>query len=104
MPSDALDHPHTQDIKLIKVLAALADPVRLEIVRTIAAAKQPLACNAILSKVPKSTASHHWKVLREAGVIRQTRHGTSKLNIVRVHDLEETFPGLMASILSAIEE
>ena len=102
MPDD-LDHPYAEEFVLTHVLTALSDPVRLEIVRTIARAEQPLPCNVVLSTVPKSTASHHWKVLREAGVVRQTRHGTSKLNVVRAHELNERFPGLLDAILGALE-
>lgn len=94
-----LSHPTLDEVTLGQLLAALADPVRLEIVRTIDAASEPLACNVVLASVPKSTASHHWKVLREAGLVHQQRLGTSKLNTVRREELDARFPGLLDAIL-----
>jgi DNA-binding transcriptional ArsR family regulator len=51
--------------------------------------------------VTKSTCTHHFKVLREAGVIRQRQDGTARLNTLRSEDLEARFPGLLATILDA---
>jgi DNA-binding transcriptional ArsR family regulator len=51
--------------------------------------------------VTKSTATHHFKVLREAGVIQQRRQGTARLNTLRAEDLEARFPGLLGSVLAA---
>ena len=51
--------------------------------------------------VTKSTCTHHFKVLREAGVIRQRRSGTARLNTLRSEDLEARFPGLLDAILAA---
>lgn len=87
-------------MQLHQVLYALSDPVRLEIVRL--AAKHPqLPCNRFLTEIPKSSLSHHWRVLREAGVIRQEGQGTSKLNSLRSSELESRFPGLLTAVLSA---
>jgi DNA-binding transcriptional ArsR family regulator len=49
--------------------------------------------------VTKSTCTHHFKVLREAGIIRQRQEGTSRLNTLRRDDLEARFPGLLPTIL-----
>jgi DNA-binding transcriptional ArsR family regulator len=51
--------------------------------------------------VTKSTCTHHFKVLREAGVIRQRQQGTARLNTLRVDDLEARFPGVLETILRA---
>ncbi|MEM8876193.1 MAG: helix-turn-helix domain-containing protein [Planctomycetota bacterium] len=95
----ALEHPELADVSIEQVLAALADPVRLEIVRMLATADEPLACGTVTDNIPKSTASHHWKVLRKAGVIRQTSSGTSRLNALRRRELNATFPGLLNAVL-----
>lgn len=81
-----------------EVLHALADPVRLEIVR-LAAAHPRLPCNRFFDEIPKSTMSHHWRVLREAGVIRQEGHGAARLNSLRREELDHRFPGLLEAIL-----
>ena len=59
------------------------------------------ACRALDVAVTKSTATHHFKVLREAGIIQQRQQGTARLNSLRDADLEARFPGLLASILAA---
>jgi DNA-binding transcriptional ArsR family regulator len=51
--------------------------------------------------VTKSTCTHHFKVLREAGVIQQRQEGTSRLNTLRRDDLEARFPGLLETVLAA---
>jgi DNA-binding transcriptional ArsR family regulator len=69
-------------------------------VRDLAAAGE-CACRALHVTVTKSTATHHFKVLREAGLIQQRQQGTARLNSLRDEDLEARFPGLLASILAA---
>jgi DNA-binding transcriptional ArsR family regulator len=69
--------PARADIELVEVLQALADPVRLQIVRELAAADGPIACHEFAIPVAKSTGSHHLKVLREAGVVVSERQGTN---------------------------
>ena len=58
-------------------------------------------CGALETSVSKSTLSHHLKVLREAGVIRQRQEGTARRNTLRSEDLEARFPGLLDTVLSA---
>jgi DNA-binding transcriptional ArsR family regulator len=84
-----------------EVLAALSDPVRLQIVRTLAEADEGLACRAFGLPVTKSTASHHFKVLREAGIIEQEMRGRTRHNTLRRDDLERRYPGLLALVLRA---
>lgn len=70
-----LEHPATGELSLDAVLAALADPVRRTIVAQLAAGHEDQACLAFDLPVSKSTSTHHFRVLREAGVIRQRRPG-----------------------------
>jgi DNA-binding transcriptional ArsR family regulator len=58
-------------------------------------------CGSFDLPVTKSTCTHHFKVLREAGVIRQRLDGTTRLNSLRREDLEQRFPGLLDSVLRA---
>jgi DNA-binding transcriptional ArsR family regulator len=93
-----ITHPDLADIDLPTVLYALADPVRLAIVR-LAARSPELPCNRFFEAVPKSTMSHHWRVLRDAGLIRQTGSGTAKLNALRRAEVDARFPGLLAAVI-----
>ena len=83
------------------VLSALADPVRLTIVRQLADGHDDQACIAFELPVSKSTSTHHFRVLREAGVISQHYRGTAILNGLRSDALNERFPGLLDAILAA---
>ena len=95
-------HPARKDLQLPAVLHALSDPHRLEIVCMLAADPRPRACGTFGLKVTKSTATHHFRVLREAGVIEQRREGTTKLTSLRREDLEERFPGLLDAVLEPV--
>lgn len=96
-----LYHPDLKDISLAGVLYALGDPVRLEIVRRLSE-KGELTCAALDCDVPKSTMSHHLRVLRESGVLYCRKEGTQHINSLRRADLETLFPGLIEVILQSI--
>ena len=94
-------HPEREQITLAGVLYALGDPVRLEIVRRLAEqGEQP--CRDCGGAIAKSTLSHHFKILRESGVIQSQKVGTQHLNSLRQDDLDACFPGLLETILSAL--
>ena len=95
-----LFHPGRKDLSLDSVLAALGDPTRLEIVSRIAELGET-TCGRLGVDIPKSTVSHHFKVLREAGVVRVRQEGTQRHLTLRQDDLETRFPGLLASVVSA---
>ena len=95
-----LPEPSVNAIQLESVLQALGDPVRLQIVRQLHECPFK-ACGSFGLPVGKSTASHHFKVLREAGVIRQRVEGRERLSELRSQDLDQRFPGLLASVLAA---
>jgi DNA-binding transcriptional ArsR family regulator len=99
-----LPEPAVGEIRLVAVLSALADPIRLRIVRELAAGHEQMACIAFSLPVSKSTSTHHFRVLREAGVIRQHRVGTSRMSTLRGHDLAQRFPGLLDSVLTATQD
>ena len=97
-----LPHPATEDIQLTEVLRALSDPVRMEIVIRLAL-RGEMTCTSAGDDlgVHKSTASHHYRALREAGVIMSKQEGRLKYISLRRADLDARFPGLLDSILSA---
>jgi DNA-binding transcriptional ArsR family regulator len=98
----ALHHPDVTDIDLLAVLHALSDETRMALVRRLAM-EDERACGTFAVDVGPSTLSHHFKVLREAGVIRQRHEGTRRLTSLRVEDLHRRFPGLLDAVLDAAD-
>jgi DNA-binding transcriptional ArsR family regulator len=96
-----LQHPPATELQLTQVLHALSDPVRLSIVRALAQDGE-CHCGAFDLPVTKSTGTHHFRVLRESGVIEQVADGTARINRLRRADLDARFPGLLDSVLSAV--
>ena len=96
-----LPEPAPESMRLESVLSALGDPVRLQIVKQLHESGAPKACGSFGLPVGKSTASHHFKVLREAGVLRQRVLGRERHSELRSADLEKRFPGLLGSVLGA---
>lgn len=86
---------------LQSVLSALADPVRLEMVRRLAGAAEPLACTALYETVTKATASHHFKILREAGLVERIAEGQCARYDLRSGAVDAAYPGLLPSVLAA---
>jgi DNA-binding transcriptional ArsR family regulator len=99
----ALPHPERDEIRLETVLHALADPMRLRIFHELSSGEGELSCSQFDLPVTKSTTTHHFRVLRESGVIRQVYRGTAKMNALRRDDLDDLFPGLLDRLLVATE-
>ena len=97
---ESLHHPEREEIELAAVLHALSDPMRLLIVAELAEDGGERSCNSFDLPIVKSTCTHHFKVLREAGVIRQRVVGTKRVSLLRSQDLEARFPGLLAAVLA----
>jgi DNA-binding transcriptional ArsR family regulator len=93
--------PAREELDLAAVLHALSDPVRLGIVLDLRASGDERRCGSFDVAVTKSTLTHHFRVLREAGVISQRQDGTARLNKLRSEDLESRFPGLLDAVLRA---
>jgi DNA-binding transcriptional ArsR family regulator len=96
-----LYHPPREDLELASVLHALSDPQRLRIVQVLAEDPEPRRCGTFDLDVTKSTMTHHFRILREAGIIEQSCEGTAKLNSLRREDLEARFPGLLDAVLQS---
>jgi len=96
-----IHHPERSELELPAVLHALSDPHRLEIVRRLDEDSEPRACGTFGFDISKSTMTHHFRTLREAGVIRQERKGTTKMTELRRADLDARFPGLLDAVLSS---
>ena len=98
----SLYQPESAEIALADVLYALSDPVRLQIVREIAAHGEK-TCSRLGVAMPKSSVSYHFKVLREAGVTHTRVEGTQRFISLRQDDLNRRFPGLLDAVLCATE-
>ncbi|RQW96601.1 ArsR/SmtB family transcription factor [Micromonospora inaquosa] len=94
--------PAIETVTIDVVLSALADPVRLTLVRALDTAGDWTCGSDILKEagvtIGKSTVSHHIKVLRDAGLIRTRVDGIRRLVTLRYDDLEQRFPGLLAML------
>jgi len=102
-----LVHPALDDITVEGMLHALSDPIRVEIFASIANSGCSTNCSSFLTvgekAVPKSTLSQHFKVLRDAGLIRSERLGVEMQNTSRCAEIETRFPGLLPAIVAALK-
>jgi DNA-binding transcriptional ArsR family regulator len=96
-------HPGAEDFTLARLFHALSDPVRLEIVRRLATVDEA-TCGDLDGGRPKSSVSHHFRILREAGLVRTRVAGTVHQNSLRRAELDARFPGLMAAVIRQIAE
>jgi DNA-binding transcriptional ArsR family regulator len=98
-------HPSIKDVTVEGILHALSDPVRVAIYAEIVGADCSQTCSTFLKvskkPIPKSTLSQHFKVLREAGLIRGERRGVEMLNTPRCPEIASRFPGLIPAIINA---
>ncbi|MEV7780207.1 helix-turn-helix domain-containing protein [Kitasatospora sp. NPDC088351] len=95
-------HPERDQIRIESVLSALGSPVRLAVVRVLDAGGEH-NCGSVLNVLgvtAKSTMTHHWRVLRDSGVIRQEPSGRENLLSLRRTDLDARYPGLLDAILA----
>lgn len=96
----ALNERYPGALSLEAVLQALSDPVRLGIVVQLDRQGES-TCAALDGGRPKSTMSHHFRVLREAGLVQTRIQGVTHLNTLCRESLEAAFPGLLSVILAA---
>ena len=89
-----------EELDLAAILHALSDPMRLRIVAELAV-EDERTCNSFDLPIVKSTATHHFRELRECGVIYQRTVGTTRINCLRRDELDSQFPGLLDAVLQA---
>ena len=94
------NEPRKADLQLTAILHALSDETRLQIVQALAETED-IACSYFDIHMPKSSLSHHFRILRASGVITTRKEGTSRINRLRRDDLEERFPGVLKSVLAS---
>jgi DNA-binding transcriptional ArsR family regulator len=100
--SDSLVPAGSGALDLATILHALSDPIRLLIVAKLADGQEH-TCGSFGLPIAKSTSSHHFRVLREAGIVQQRIDGKCRLNRLRAEQLEQRFPGLLDAVLRANE-
>ncbi len=102
-----LVHPSSDDLRPEAILHALSDPERASIFAEIAGAECVQRCSVLASAgdrvIPKSSLSQHFKVLRDAGLIRSERQGVEMRNYSRCQEVDQRFPGLIKAILTAYQ-
>src|SRR4051812_43009802 len=96
------DEPHVDEMTLSAVMAALSDPMRVAIVRLLAAEGER-TCGTFELGISKATRSHHFRVLREAGITHPRAEGPPRHVSLRRDEVAARFPGLLEAVLTAAE-
>jgi DNA-binding transcriptional ArsR family regulator len=96
-------HPTCDELELPAVLHALSDPARLQIVRKLAEGDE-CTCGTFELGLSKATLSHHFRVLRECGVVRTRPDGRKRMLSLRDSDLNDRFPGLLNAVLTSAKD
>ncbi|MGP5930408.1 ArsR/SmtB family transcription factor [Corynebacterium glyciniphilum] len=102
-PSRTYEHPDTDDITIHRVLFALSEPLRLNMVRVLAARGEVDSID-LGPDLPRSTLTHHTSLLRESGVVFVRAEGRMCMIRLRTDDLDSRFPGLIDTVLSGYDE
>ncbi|GAA4201964.1 ArsR/SmtB family transcription factor [Actinocatenispora rupis] len=102
--SRTLPEPSADSLDLTVVLSALADPARRALMAALYRNAEPVDCSAVVAEtdldLSTPTISHHYRVLREAGLTRTVAQGRKRIVTVRHDDMEARFPGLLAAVLA----
>ena len=99
-----IKHPNIEQFELTDIMYALADPSRLEIVVMLATAGKKMTCGELDLNRPKSSMSHHFKILRSAGLVETVIEGTEHMNSLRFEEIEQKYPGVLKAVLKAAEK
>jgi DNA-binding transcriptional ArsR family regulator len=96
-----LEQPELDAVSLDAALRALGDPLRLRIAQTLAADGAEHTCHEFGDELSRATMTHHFRALREAGLISTRIEGRNRLIRLRDDELEQRFPGLVLLLRSA---
>ncbi|MCO6008041.1 helix-turn-helix domain-containing protein [Actinoallomurus purpureus] len=97
---DSEGHPSVEEMEIGALFAALADPHRRKVIEDLRREEDGVerTCASFNLDVSKSTLTHHFRVLREAGLTRQVDYGNSRKVTLRRKELDERFPGLLSLV------
>jgi DNA-binding transcriptional ArsR family regulator len=102
-----LPEPSVDSFDLTVILSALADPGRRTLMRALYRSTDPIDCAVLVERVglglSNPTISHHYRVLREAGLTRTLVEGRKRVVRVRREEMESRFPGLLDAILGSTD-
>ena len=101
-PPRTYEHPETAELALDRVLYALSDPIRLEMVRRLASVEEADSLD-LADDLPRSTLTYHTRILRENGVTWTRSQGRACLIALRTDDLNARFPGLLSALLTSLQ-
>jgi DNA-binding transcriptional ArsR family regulator len=104
--STLLPEPSREEIDLGDVFSALTDPLRRAAISILATLPDGTerSCSSFGFSAAKASLTHHFKVLREAGLISQVDYGNRRCSTLRRDDLEARFPGLLALLVANYRE
>lgn len=102
VPPRTYSHPETGEIVLARVMYALSDPIRLEMVRRLASVKEADSLD-LADDLPRSTLTYHTRILRENGITYTRSQGRACMIALRADDLEGRFPGLLRSLIASLD-
>ncbi|SEB44360.1 MULTISPECIES: ArsR/SmtB family transcription factor [Rhodococcus] len=98
-------HPATADLELGTVLSALSDGHRRRVI--VELARLPVdaerTCQSFGMPLAKQTVTHHFKILRNAGLIKEVDYGNRKAISLRKHDIDQRFPGLLDVLVAGAD-
>ncbi|GIF63053.1 hypothetical protein Ais01nite_10880 [Asanoa ishikariensis] len=98
-----MPQPSREQLDISRVLEALSNPIRQRVVAQLATTTDfRFTCGELLPDLPKSTATHHWRMLRDSGVVGVERNGREFRAGLRRDDLDARFPGLLDAVLAAV--
>lgn len=101
--AEGLPHPRAEDLDLSRIMQALSDPGRLRLVAVLAdGGEHPCHGEEYDVAVHKSTLSHHFRVLREAGVTGTRVAGRNRFVRLRREAVDVRFPGLLDAVIGGL--
>jgi len=93
-------HTHPDEVDVLTALSAVADPVRIRLLRELAGSPVwTRSCGSFDVPVGKAALSHHFAVLRGAGLVEQRDEGPRRVNRLRREEFDARFPGLLGLVL-----
>lgn len=88
------------DEQRVHIFKALADPTRLQILRTLRDSRTELNCGEVGERceASKSNASYHFRTLREAGLILVRKEAQTKYIQIRQETFDQYLPGFLDTL------
>ncbi|CAG7618816.1 hypothetical protein PAECIP111802_00555 [Paenibacillus allorhizosphaerae] len=84
----------------VAIFKALADPTRLEIIRTLYLGSKEMSCGEVghICEASKSNTSYHFRTLREAKLIRVRKEAQTKYMSIDMETFQAYLPGFLDTL------